>query len=51
MTRILRERRDGVLLLRLNRPDKLNAIDAAMLGELCAALEEARGDDTVAWSS
>jgi enoyl-CoA hydratase len=47
MTRILRERRDGVLLLRLNRPDKLNAIDAAMLGELCAALEEARVDDTV----
>jgi len=47
MTRILRERRDGVLLLRLNRPDKLNAIDAAMLGELCAALEDARVDDTV----
>jgi enoyl-CoA hydratase len=47
MTRILRERRDGVLLLRLNRPDKLNAIDAAMLGELCAALEEARVDDAV----
>ena len=47
MTRILRERRDGVLLLRLNRPDKLNAIDAAMLGELCAALEDARVDDAV----
>ena len=47
MTRILRERRDGVLLLRLNRPDKLNAIDAAMLGELCAALKDARVDDAV----
>ncbi|WP_448576226.1 enoyl-CoA hydratase/isomerase family protein [Thermomicrobium sp.] len=47
MARILRERRDGVLLLRLNRPDKLNAIDAEMLGELCAALEDARVDDAV----
>ncbi|MCX2728122.1 enoyl-CoA hydratase/isomerase family protein [Thermomicrobium sp. 4228-Ro] len=47
MERIVEERRDGVLLLRLNRPEKLNAIDEQMLRELCAALEEARLDDAV----
>ncbi|MCS7296478.1 MAG: enoyl-CoA hydratase/isomerase family protein [Dehalococcoidia bacterium] len=47
MERILRESQDGVLLLRLNRPDKLNAIDEPMLRELCVALEEARVDDAV----
>jgi len=47
MERIVKERQDGVLLLRLNRPEKLNAIDAQMMQELCTALEEARVDDAV----
>ncbi len=47
MERIVKELKDGVLLLRLNRPEKLNAIDAPMLEELCAALEEARVDEAV----
>jgi enoyl-CoA hydratase len=47
MERILREVQDGVLLIRLNRPDKLNAIDEQMLRELCTALDEARVDDAV----
>lgn len=47
MERIVKELRDGVLLLRLNRPEKLNAIDEQMLRELCAALDEARVDEAV----
>jgi enoyl-CoA hydratase len=43
---VLRERRDGTLVLTLNRPDKLNALSTALLQELDAALDEAeRADD------
>ncbi|AFV75217.1 enoyl-CoA hydratase/carnithine racemase [Thermus oshimai JL-2] len=42
-----RARHEGVLLLTLNRPEKLNALTGALLDELYAALEEAREDGAV----
>jgi enoyl-CoA hydratase/carnithine racemase len=36
--------RDGVLRIELNRPDRLNAMTAGMVGELHAALDEADAD-------
>lgn len=44
---IVRELQDGMLLLQLNRPDKLNAIDEQMLHELCTAQDQAHIDDAV----
>jgi len=41
------ERRQGVLTLSLNRPNRLNAINNEMARELVAALEEAAGDGSV----
>jgi enoyl-CoA hydratase len=41
------ERDDAVLRLRLDRPEKLNAVDTPMLDELCAQFERAAGDETV----
>jgi enoyl-CoA hydratase len=41
------ERRGAVAVLTLNRPDKLNAINVAMLGELTRALDTAEADDSV----
>jgi methylglutaconyl-CoA hydratase len=38
--RVLVTRRDGVAMLTLNRPDKRNALDRRMIGELKAALEQ-----------
>jgi enoyl-CoA hydratase len=37
---------EGVTLLTLNRPEKLNAMDVTLVGELHAALDEVRGDRT-----
>jgi len=37
----------GVVLIRLNRPEALNALNAQLLGELAVALGEAQADDSV----
>ena len=45
MTSLLRERRpDGLEILRINRPDKRNAIDTATLHLMNAALTELAAD-------
>jgi len=41
------ERRGAIAVLTLNRPDKLNAINAAMIDELGRALDAAETDDAV----
>jgi enoyl-CoA hydratase/carnithine racemase len=38
---------DGVATLTLSRPERLNAVNGAMLGEIVAALNAADGDDDV----
>ena len=44
---VLREHHDGVLLLTLNRPDKLNALNTALSDALVTALDAAEADDAV----
>lgn len=44
---ILLERRGPAAWVTLNRPDKLNALDAELVGALHAALDEAERDDAV----
>lgn len=44
---IIVEIEDHVALIRLNRPDALNALNLQLMGELCAALEEADQNDKV----
>ena len=44
---ILTERRDGVLLVRIHRPDKKNALTRAMYAALTAALEQAADDPAI----
>ena len=44
---IQREIRDGVLSLRMNRPDKKNALNRAMYAGLSDALEAANEDETI----
>jgi enoyl-CoA hydratase len=44
---IIAEKRDSVALLRINRPQKYNALCAALMGELNAALRDAEGDDAI----
>ncbi|MGI9347492.1 MAG: 2-(1,2-epoxy-1,2-dihydrophenyl)acetyl-CoA isomerase PaaG [Gammaproteobacteria bacterium] len=44
---IILARRDNLLCLTLNRPDKLNSVDAVMREEISLALADASADDTV----
>lgn len=44
---LLVEKRDGVGLITLNRPERLNAINAAMKAEMRAVLDSLRDDDEV----
>ena len=44
---IIVEVEDHVALVKLNRPDALNALNTQLLGELCQALEEADENDKV----
>ncbi len=47
MTTVLRAVENAVCTLTLNRPDRLNAINVAMIAELNAALADANADDAV----
>ncbi len=47
MSTIVRERREGVEILRLDRPDVRNAMNTELLGELLAALIALGEDDTL----
>ena len=38
---------DDIAVIRLNRPDALNALNQKLLGELCTALEDADASDKV----
>ncbi len=44
---LLVERRDAVMLIRLNRPRALNALNSELLGELCDCLDAAEADEGV----
>lgn len=44
---VLSEHREGIAVLTLNRPDKLNAINKAMIVQLGEALDAAEADDAV----
>jgi len=44
---VLTERRDGVLLITLNRPDARNAVNGALAQGLAAALDELDADDAL----
>ena len=45
MTAVLTERRDRVMLITLNRPDAMNAINGELSEGLVAAIEELDNDD------
>ena len=47
MDTLLLERHDAVLLIRLNRPEALNALSRKLMGELARALAEAEADAAV----
>jgi enoyl-CoA hydratase len=44
---VLAERRDGVLVITLNRPHARNAVDGAVAGGVAAALDELDADDAL----
>ena len=44
---LIRDQRDAVLVLRLNRPEARNAFNPELMGELGAALAEAERDPEV----
>lgn len=45
--RVLTEIRDGVLLIRMNRPEKKNALTSAMYTTMVGALQDAEANDVV----
>lgn len=47
MSDVLIEKRDGVLRLTMNRPDKKNALTGPMYDTMTAALKDAERDDTI----
>jgi len=47
---IIAEKENSIMSITLNRPDKLNAIDATMLDELTQALQDANEDERSRWS-
>jgi enoyl-CoA hydratase len=47
METLIVETADGVTLIRLNRPDALNALNSQVLGELIQVLDAAEADDAV----
>ena len=46
MPAVLVDRKEGYAVLTLNRPEALNALNSAMMSELCAALRALDSDDT-----
>lgn len=44
---ILYEKRDGVALVTMNRPDMMNALEAELAGELVSAVRDAAADEEV----
>ncbi len=44
---ILTDIADGILRIQINRPDKKNALTAAMYGEMAAALDRGAGEPAV----
>src|SRR4051794_31949226 len=44
---LLVETADGVTLVRLNRPEALNALNGQLMDELCGVLDAAQADPTV----
>ena len=47
MTTLLQDRSGGIAVLTLNRPDKLNALDYALIDTLAAALDDLEADPAV----
>ncbi|RUU62114.1 enoyl-CoA hydratase, partial [Mesorhizobium sp. M7A.T.Ca.TU.009.01.1.2] len=44
---VLNETRDGIAILTLNRPEKLNALNYALIDRLLAILDDIEVDDSV----
>ncbi len=47
MSNVLLEKSDGIAILRINRPDKLNALNLEALADLAEAIDEVKEDDAV----
>ena len=46
-TLLVEKRDDGIAVITVNRPDKLNALNAVVIGELDAAIAEVDADASV----
>lgn len=47
MDNVIVERAEGVATLRLNRPEKLNALNLELISDLTSALRSLQGDEKV----